>query len=327
MSNAILARMDYFLALCVQGRHNADMNKLTNAERVQVITALVEGNSINSIVRMTGISKPTILKILVDFGTAFRKFHDEHVNGLQSKRLQCDGIWAFCYCKKMNIPFAKEWKPGNGDVWTWTALDPDSKLMVDWMCGQRDGGAAYDFMRTLAPRFANRIQITTDGLHAYKNAMGTYFDLNEGCDYAQCIKEYENEPGPKNIAPGKYSPGRCTGMDIKVCWGDPDPEHITTSHVERSNLTIRMGIRRYTRLTNGFSKKIENHGHMTAIFMTYYNWCRRHQSLMKCTPAMAAGLTDHKWDLADLVALVERQEQTEIESGSLKRGTYRPRTA
>jgi IS1 family transposase len=272
------------------------MNQLSTSERAQVIRALVEGNSINSTVRMTGISKLTILKLIAEFGAACQKFHDERVVGLNVNRLQCDEIWAFCYCKKMNVTPEMEGKPGFGDCWTWTAIDSDSKLMVHWMVGQRDGRAAYDFMHGVAPRIGGRVQITTDGLHAYKSAIGICFDVEKRSDYAQCVKLYGDE-----IGQGKYSPGECTGVEVKVCWGDPDPDHISTSHVERSNLTLRMGMRRYTRLTNGFSKKIENHGHMTTIFLTYYNWCRRHMSLTKCTPAMAAGLTDHKWEIEELI--------------------------
>ena len=275
------------------------MNQLSTSERAQVIRSLVEGNSINSTVRMTGISKPTILKLIASFGMACRKFHDERVQNLRTERLQCDEIWAFCYCKKANTPEHLEGLFGYGDCWTWTALDSDSKLMVDWMVGQRDANAAWDFMRTVAPRFRNRIQITTDGLYAYRGAIGYFFGAADRSDYANCVKMYGDQGGERQES--KYSPGECVGVEIKVMWGDPDPDHISTSHVERSNLTLRMGMRRYTRLTNGFSKKVENHSFMTTIFMTYYNWCRRHASLSKCTPAMAAGLTDRKWEIEELI--------------------------
>jgi len=195
------------LALCLPCKHNVGMNKLSTAERVQVIAALVEGNSINSTVRMTGISKPTILKL--DCRLPERSAVSSTMialSGSSPSGSSCDEIWAFCYCKKANVPEGLEGVFGFGDVWTWTGLDPDSKLMCDWMIGVRDSGAAYDFMRTLAPRFDGRLQITTDGSHAYKNAIGTPLRRGDTIGLCQCVKLYENEPGPRNIAPGKYFP-------------------------------------------------------------------------------------------------------------------------
>lgn len=284
------------------------MRKLSTEQRAMILTALVEGNSIASITRMFGASKVTILRLLADAGTLARKYHDANVRCLETTHLQCDGIWAFVHCKRNNVPEHLKGFPGVGDAWTWTAIDADSKLMVDWMTGQRDSGLAYDLMKTLAPRFSNRIQITTDGLHAYKNAMGTYFDLNNGCDYSQCIKDYVDEPGAKNKAPGKYSPGRVTSMEVKVCWGNPDPDRISTSNVERANLTMRMGMRRFTRLTNGFSKKLDNHKHAVALHFFHYNFIRKHQSI-KTTPAVMAGVANMPWTMVDFVKMLEREEK------------------
>lgn len=278
--------------------YNGDMKQLSTAKRVQVVALLVEGNSIASIVRLTGISKTTILKLLADIGTACQNYHDAKVRGLQTKRVQCDEIWAFVHCKKMNTPAHLENKFGIGDVWTWTAIDADSKLMIQWTIGRRDADCAHRFVGGLAPRLLNRVQITTDGLGVYKGAIARWFDVETDSDYAQCIKLYDD------LGEGKYSPGCCTGVEIKPTWGNPDPKHISTSFVERSNLTMRMGIRRYTRLTNGHSKKVENHKHMTTLFFMAYNFCRVHMTI-KTTPAIRAGLTDHKWSIEELVDLID----------------------
>jgi IS1 family transposase len=284
------------------------MRKLSTEQRAQILTALVEGNSMASTTRMFGASKITILRLLADAGTVARRYHDANVRCLESEHVQCDEIWAFVHCKRNNVPEHLRGMPGIGDTWTWTAIDADSKLMCDWYVGQRDSGAAYEFMKTLAPRFANRIQITTDGLYAYRNAMGTYFDVDTRCDYAQCIKDYVDEPGPRNKAPGKYSPGRVTSMEVKVCWGTPDTSRISTSNVERSNLTMRMGMRRFTRLTNGFSKKIENHRHAVALHFFHYNFIRKHQAI-KTTPAVMAGVANEPWTMLDFVKMLEREEE------------------
>jgi IS1 family transposase len=274
------------------------MNKLSTAKRVQVVAALVEGASVNSTVRMTGISKPTILKLIAELGEACWNWHDERVRGLSCARIQCDELWAFCYAKAKNVPahMKDEWV---GDVWTWTAIDADTKLMVSWLIGRRDSTAANQFMNDVADRLAHRVQVTTDAHHTYLNAVTNAFGT-PNVDYAQLIKIY----GQNYRSDGKYSPPECIGVRIGRIVGDPNPKHVSTSFVERSNLTVRMGIRRYTRLTNGFSKKIDNHVAMTSIFLTYYNWCRVHQTL-RVTPAMATGLTTRLWEIEDLVGLMK----------------------
>jgi IS1 family transposase len=274
------------------------MNKLSTSERATVIGALVEGNSIASIVRMTGVAKTTILRLIVSFAEACQAFHDERVVNLKSKRIECDELWAFCHCKKRNIPEHRKGEAGIGDVWTWTGIDPNSKLIVNWHVGNRDTRDAHEFMGGLAHRFAKPIHVTTDGLHCYWNAIIN--TMGERChSYAQCVKIYRDDYS--NHRDAKYSPGECTGVEVKIKFGDPSPREISTSHVERHNLSVRMSTRRYTRLTNGHSKKFANHVAMTAIFMTCYNWCRVHQTIRQ-TPAMAAGLTNKVWKLSDLLA-------------------------
>lgn len=274
------------------------MNKLTTGERAQIIRGLVEGNSISSMVRMTGIAKTTILRLIVQFGEVCQKFHDEHVKGLASRRIQMDELWAFIGAKGKNASAEKKAAMQWGDAWTWTCIDADSKLMVTWLIGPRHAGTAQKIMHDVAWRMTHRIQLTTDGLHAYWDAAGNAF--NDEVDYAQLIKLY----GADYSSPGRYSPPACIGIEMKPRIGDPDPKHISTSFIERSNLTVRMGVRRYTRLTNAHSKKIENHAAMTAIFMTCYNWCRIHQTL-RVTPAMAAGLTKQLWEIEDLLGLLK----------------------
>ena len=284
------------------------MRKLSTEQRASILTALVEGNSLASTTRMLGASKVTILRLLADAGTLARKYHDANVRCLELEHVQCDEIWSFVHCKRNNTPEHLKGMPGIGDTWTWTAIDADSKLMCDWMVGHRDSMNAYQFMTSLAPRFSNKIQLTSDGHHAYKNAVGTMFDLNNGCDYSQCIKDYVDEPGPRNKAPGKYSPGRVTSMEVKVWWGTPDTDRISTSNVERANLTMRMGMRRFTRLTNAFSKKIENHQHSIALHFFHYNFIRKHMSI-KTTPAVMAGLASEPWTMLDFVKMLEREEE------------------
>jgi IS1 family transposase len=273
------------------------MNKLSNETRAQVIRGLIEGNSIASLVRMTGVAKTTILRLLVRFSEVCEKLHDSRVKNLNTRRIQCDEVWAFVGAKEKNASFEKKAVLKWGDAWTWTALDADSKLMISWIVGPRHAGTANAIMGDVARRLNNRVQVTTDGHHSYRNAVANAFGVDRRSDYAQCIKLYGDESGA-----GKYSPGECTGVEFKIMWGNPDEKHISTSYVERSNLTVRMGVRRYTRLTNGHSKKIENHVAMTTIFMTCYNWCRVHQTL-RVTPAMEAGLTDHVWEIEELLSL------------------------
>ena len=292
------------------------MNKLSTADRVRVISALVEGCSIRSTVRMTGIAKKTIGKLIVDLGTVCAAYHDKHVRGIKAKRIQCDEIWSFVYSKQRNVPQAKQGQFGVGDVWTWTAIDADTKLMVSYMVGQRDVDYATEFMNDVADRLANRVQLTTDGLKCYMQAVEDVF-VGE-VDYAQLIKVYGKELG---VPAGRYSPPVVTGCESHVISGTPEHKHVSTSFVERQNLTMRMSMRRFTRLTNGFSKKVENHAHAIAIHYMHYNFCRIHKTL-RVTPAMEAGLSSHVWEIEELAALVEAEEQKAIDSGAHKRGKY-----
>lgn len=272
------------------------MNRLDISERVRVVAALVEGMGINATCRMTGVSKPTVLKLLYDLGRVCYAYHDAHVRGLKSKRVQCDEIWSFVGAKMKNTTEEKM-AVGWGDVWTWTAIDADSKLMVSYLVGQRGPAWAKAFMEDIASRIDSRIQLTTDGLKMYADAVEGVF----GCeiDYAMLIKLYGNDSFDT-----KYSPGECIGTQTAVLMGNPDPKHISTSFVERQNLTMRMSIRRFTRLTNGHSKKYENHEAAVALHYMHYNYCRIHHSL-RITPAMAAGISGRVWSLEDLVALLD----------------------
>ena len=277
------------------------MNRLSTAERVQVVAALVEGNSIRATARMTDVSKPTILKLITDLGTACAEYQDTALRGLSCQRIQCDEIWQFCYAKAKNVPASKAGQFGFGDVWTWVALDADTKLVPTWLVGPRNGRAAYEFMMDLASRLTHRVQITTDGHRPYLEAIEAAFGMD--VDFAQLIKIY----GDDRDAPARYSPGHCKGCFGRVIQGDPNPAHVSTSYVERQNLTMRMGMRRFTRLTNGFSKKVENHGHAVAIHFMHYNFARIHRSL-RCTPAMRAGVSTRVWSVRDIVTLLEAQE-------------------
>ncbi len=293
------------------------MNKLGTADRVRVIAALVEGCSIRSTVRMTGIAKKTITKLIVDLGTACAAYHDKHVRNVKSKWIQCDEIWSFVYTKQKNVPAAMQRQFGVGDVWTWTAIDADSKLMVSYMVGPRDVDCATAFMNEVSDRLANRVQLTTDGLKCYLQAVEDVFVGD--VDYAQLIKVYGKELG---VPAGRYSPPVVTGCETHVIAGQPDQKHVSTSFVARQNLTMRMSMRWFTRLTNGFSKKVENHAHAIAIHCMHYNFCRIHKTL-RVTPAMQAGLSSHVWEIEELAALVEAEEQKTISSGALKRGKYK----
>lgn len=273
------------------------MNKLSTADRVRVVAALVEGNSIRATVRMTGVAKNTIVKLLADLGAACAEYHDKNVRDVKAKRIQCDEIWAFVGMKDRNVPQSRKGEFGIGSVWTWTALDADSKLIVSYMVGLRDAGYATEFMNDIAGRLANRVQLTTDGHKAYLDAVDDAFAGE--VDYAMLVKLYGN------VAPGeaRYSPAVCTGAKPEPIVGNPERKHISTSYVERQNLTMRMSMRRFTRLTNGFSKKVENLMHNVSLHFMHYNFCRVHQTL-RVTPAMEAGLTDHVWELEELVALL-----------------------
>lgn len=276
------------------------MNRLSREDRVRVLAALVEGNSIRATVRMTRIAKNTVVKLLADVGAACSAYHDEHVHGLTSRSIQCDEIWSFCYAKQKNVPEDKKGHYGYGDVWTWVGLDADTKLCVSWLVGLRDASYACAFMDDLASRLTTRVQLTTDGHRAYLEAVEGAFGAD--VDYAMLIKLYG---GPGVDSPDtKYSPGECTGTRVERVEGRPDTGRISTSYVERQNLTMRMSMRRFTRLTNGFSKKIENLEHAVALHFMHYNFCRIHKTL-RVTPAMEARLTDHVWDLEEIVALME----------------------
>jgi IS1 family transposase len=274
------------------------MNRLSTEKRAQITGMIVEGNSVRSITRMTGVCQEAILKLLCDLGKSCANHHDSTVRGLRSRRVQCDEVWSFCYSKEKNVPVEKQ-GTGAGSVWLWTAIDADSKLMISYLCGGRDAAWAKKFMEDLASRLTTRIQITTDGHRAYAEAVEGAFGMD--VDYAMLIKLYG---APSDRPDTRYSPAECIGIRTGVLSGSPDPQHISTSYVERMNLNIRMGLRRFTRLTNAFSKKFENHCHAAAIYFAYYNFCRVHQTL-RVTPAMESGLTDHIWSLEELVALLE----------------------
>src|SRR5580765_3387480 len=276
------------------------MNRLKTDKRIQVIAALVEGVSINATCRLTGVSKHTVLNLLRDLGCACAEYHNKNIRNLKVKRVQCDEIWAFCYSKDKNVPKDKRGVFGFGDVWTWTAIDADTKLIISYMLGTRLIGAAHAFMKDLASRIATKIQLTTDGYRIYANAVEGAFGGD--IDYAMLVKIF----GSSGDSPeSRYSPATCIGCRTGVLSGEPDPKHISTSFVERQNLSMRMGMRRFTRLTNGFSKKIENHGHAVALYFMHYNFCRIHKTL-RISPAMEAGLTDHVWTLEELMSLIQK---------------------
>ncbi|MCB9861291.1 MAG: DDE-type integrase/transposase/recombinase [Phycisphaeraceae bacterium] len=292
------------------------MNKLSTADRVRIVSALVEGCSIRATSRMTGVAKGTVLKLLTDLGPVCAAYHDEHVVGLQAERVQCDELWAFCYAKDKNLPDRMRDEPGVGSIWTWTAIDADSKLIISYHAGKRDSEDAKTFMLDLAGRIVNRIQLSTDGHAAYLGAVAEAFGNN--VDYAQLVKIYGDDRGTQ----ARYSPGQCIGTRKIPVMGQSNAVDVCTSHVERNNLTIRMHMRRYTRLTNAFSKKLYNLQCAISIHFMYYNFCRVHSSL-RVTPAMEAGIADHVWDIEELVGLLERVEAEQIEAGAMKRGPYK----
>jgi len=278
------------------------MNKLPLAKRVHILSLLCEGSSMRSISRVADVSINTVSKLLEEAGRAAIAFHDENVRGLQSKRVQCDEIWSFVYAKNKNVADAKAPPKGAGDVWTWTALDADSKLICGWAVGQRDAYWAAAFMDDLKARLASRVQLTTDGHKAYLTAVEQVFG-NTDIDFAQLVKLYGDVPhgsGPER----KYSPPACIGAKKTPIAGEPDVKHISTSYVERQNLTMRMSMKRFARLSNAFSKKLANHRHALSLYFYFYNWCRIHKTL-RVTPAMAAGLTDKLLSFDDLVALMD----------------------
>lgn len=275
-----------------------NMNKLPLAKRVQILSMLCEGSSMRSVARVCDVSLNTVAKMLIDAGKVCMAFHDEKVRGVKASRVQVDEIWSFTAAKQKNVPNMKKPVEGAGDTWTWTALDADSKLIVGWFVGGRDSECAKVFMDDVAARLANRVQLTSDGLKAYLEAVEGAFGAD--VDYAQLVKIYGAAiEGEKRYSPAEFVSCRQIGIT-----GKPDPKHISTSFVERSNLTLRMHNRRFTRLTNAFSKKFESHVQMVALYTVFYNWTRIHKTL-RVTPAMAAGLTDRVWDMADVVAIMD----------------------
>lgn len=274
------------------------MNKLNVEKRTQIITALVEGNSLRATARMCDVAFNTVLKLLPEIGAACAEYQNRVLVNLPCKRIQCDEIWSFCYAKERNVPQELRGEFGYGDVWTWVAIDPDTKIVPSFMVGDRGARTAKAFMGDLASRLASRVQLTTDGHRVYLNAVESAFGSN--VDYAMLVKLYGNDAEAET----RYSPAECIGCQTVGIMGRPNPQHISTSHVERQNLTMRMKMRRFTRLTNAFSKKIENHIAAIALHYMHYNFCRIHQTL-RITPAMAAGVSDHVWEIKDIALLLE----------------------
>lgn len=287
------------------------MNRLSNDDRAKILLMLCEGMSIRAITRLTGASKNTVSKLLIDAGKACAVYHDANVRDVKAARIQIDEIWSFTYSKQKNVATAKAAPEGAGDTWTWTALDADSKMIVSYLVGDRSGESAMDIMDDLRSRLANRVQLTTDGHKAYLEAVEGAF--GDDVDFAQLVKLY----GPTITAPGRYSPAEYTGAKKIRITGNPDIAHVSTSYVERQNLTMRMHMRRFTRLTNGFSKKVENYEYAVALHFMYYNFVRIHKTL-RVTPAMAAGVSDRLWEIADIAKLVE-----DAEAAPAKRGPYK----
>lgn len=294
------------------------MNKLDTKSRTLILRLLVEGNSIRATTRIADVSKNTVTKLLEDAGKACAAYHDEHIRGVKAKHVQADEIWSFCYAKERNVAEAKAAPADAGDIWTWTAMDRDSKLMISYTVGDRSAATAREFLFDLASRLATRIQLTTDGHGGYLKAVTDAFSGD--VDYAMLIKQYGDLTGQKGHE-RKYSPAECTGTFKEAIFGKPDMAQVGTSHIERQNLTMRMGMRRFTRLTNAFSKKAENHAYAVALHFMHYNFCRTHKTL-RMTPAMAAGLVSSPWEVEDLVALVEKAE---MEAAPKKRGPYKKR--
>ncbi|MGY3572898.1 IS1 family transposase [Bradyrhizobium sp. USDA 4504] len=287
------------------------MNKLPLQTRVQILTMLCEGNSMRSISRVTGVSINTVAKMLVDAGEACALFHDATVRNVSSKAVQCDEIWSFSYAKAKNVKFAKSAPADAGNVWTWTAIDADSKLIVSWHVGDRGAHTGTAFMHDLKARLANRVQLTTDGHKAYLKAV---LDAGFDADYAMLNKIFATD----YAGPGRYSPPKCIGAIKNPIMGNPDPNLVNTSFAERQNLTMRMSMRRFTRLTNDFSKKFENHCHALALYFFFYNFCRVHRTL-GATPAMAWGLVDHVMKMEDAVTLIDKRSAPGL------RGPYKKR--
>lgn len=287
------------------------MNKLSLQKRAQILGMLVEGNSLRATSRMADVAYNTVLKMVSEAGEALATYHDEHVRNLPCKRIQCDEIWSFVYAKQKNVEAAKTAVEGAGDAWTWTSLCADTKLICNWLVGGRDADCAIALMDDLRSRLSSRVQLTTDGHKAYLQAVEGAFGGD--IDYAMLVKIYGDSPEGTQK---RYSPAECTGTKKTRIEGNPDMAQVNTSYVERQNLTMRMSMRRFTRLTNGFSKKFENHAHAVAIHSMYYNFGRIHKTL-RVTPAMQAGLTDHVWTLEELAGLIDVAQEPK------KRGPYK----
>ena len=302
------------LMLSRTGHIMPGMNKLPTETRIQILGMMVEGMSMRAIARLTGASKNTVVKFLRDAGEACARYQDENLRGLTCKRIQVDEIWSFVGMKQKNIPAERKGEFGIGDVWTWTAIDADTKLNVSWLLGDRSTATATEFMVDLASRLSNRVQITSDGHKAYLEAVEEAFGID--VDYAQLVKIYGEAPEAQK----RYSPAECVGCKRENVTGSPDPNHISTSYAERANLTMRMSMRRFTRLTNAFSKDAENHAHSIAIHFMFYNFARIHQTL-RVSPAMAAGVTGKLWELGDIVAMID----TSARPPAGKRGPYKKR--
>ncbi len=275
------------------------MNRLSTQKRAQIIGCLVEGMSIRATVRITGAAKNTVAKLLTDLGEACWEYQDNTLRNLPCKRVQVDEIWSFVYAKQRNVPEEFKGQFGYGDVWTWTAIDADSKLACSWFVGSRNAEAAQLFIDDLASRLANRVQLTSEGLNSYLDAVSSSFGRD--IDYSMLVKKYGKAPDGER----RYSPPVCVGADKYKVIGNPDPDHLSTSYVERQNLTMRMHMRRFTRLTNAFSKKVENLASAVSLHFMYYNFVRVHQTL-RVTPAMEAGITDHVWTLEEVAGLLDR---------------------
>ncbi|KQQ19576.1 transposase [Methylobacterium sp. Leaf122] len=291
------------------------MNKLSSADRARILHLLCEGMSIRAVARTTGASKNTIAKLLVDAGKACAAYHDEHVRNVQSRRVQVDEIRSFTYAKQKNVADAKATPDGAGDTWTWTAIDADAKLVLSYFVGGRDGECAGWFIDDLKGRLTTRVQLTSDGHKAYLEAIESA--VGADVDYAQLVKLYGTPPGSIQ---GRYSPAECTGIRKTTIEGRLDDAHVSTSYVERQNLTMRMHMRRFSRLTNAFSKKVENHAYAVALHFMYYNFVRLHAKL-RVSPAMAAGVTDRLWGIGDIVSLVEAADERPGKRGSYKKKT------
>ena len=290
------------------------MNRLSTDTRVTILNLLIEGSSIRSISRVTGASKDTVTKLLVDAGKVCADIHNERVRDVQARHIQCDEIWSFCYAKQKNAARVTNAIDGAGDVWTWTGIDTDTKLLVSWLIGGRDSSYAIEFMDDLRSRLANRVQLSTDGYGAYLEAVDGAFGGN--IDYAQLIKVYGK---PSDEDRRRYSPGECLAVRKIDVSGFPNMDEVNTSHVERHNLTMRMSMRRFTRLTNAFSKKVENHAYAVALYAVYYNFIRPHTTLSGQTPAQAAGLAAQRLTMRQLVREIDAR------APKPKRGPYKKR--